>query len=374
VHPVDPQMSTNGAHRPEHDATTPTPLFVCGVARSGTTLLAALLDNHPSLLVLEGETHYYEKIFLRRRLLGRLLRAAALFNLPTIDRWLALGPVISRIHADRVASMALLREWHGYFADMIPLTDGDLRQIVPLDSSRPPFWPSALRLAARLTGGDIAARRYFVEKTPGNERYVFLMEHDFRGTGRYLHIVRDPRAVAASRVAGRQLVGAARDHSVDLTCYMWATSLDYAIRNWRRCGTRYTLLRYEDLVEAPAQTVERIQRRLELPHTADLLRPTRFGLDRSMNSSYRDAQHPSPIVTTSTGRYTDVLTEIELARIERALHAQMNALGYAPERVDGTPRQGRLGGTVKDRTRRRRVESIQRAFRHAGPVVAAARR
>jgi hypothetical protein len=33
--------------------------FVAGQAKSGTTLLAALLDSHPELLVLPQETAYF---------------------------------------------------------------------------------------------------------------------------------------------------------------------------------------------------------------------------------------------------------------------------------------------------------------------------
>src|SRR5204863_7835472 len=36
--------------------------FIAGQAKSGTTLLAALLDNHPELLVLPQETAYFPTV------------------------------------------------------------------------------------------------------------------------------------------------------------------------------------------------------------------------------------------------------------------------------------------------------------------------
>jgi len=36
--------------------------FIAGQAKSGTTLVAALLDNHPELLVLPQETAYFPTV------------------------------------------------------------------------------------------------------------------------------------------------------------------------------------------------------------------------------------------------------------------------------------------------------------------------
>src|SRR5437879_11926542 len=45
--------------------------FIAGQAKSGTTLLAALLDNHPELLVLPQETAYFPTVLRKYRDAGR---------------------------------------------------------------------------------------------------------------------------------------------------------------------------------------------------------------------------------------------------------------------------------------------------------------
>src|SRR4029077_15494282 len=45
--------------------------FIAGQAKSGTTLLAALLDSHPALLVLPQETAYFPTVLRKYRDAGR---------------------------------------------------------------------------------------------------------------------------------------------------------------------------------------------------------------------------------------------------------------------------------------------------------------
>src|SRR5258708_23961220 len=45
--------------------------FIAGQAKSGTTLLAALLDNHPELLVLPEETAYFPTVLTKYATRGR---------------------------------------------------------------------------------------------------------------------------------------------------------------------------------------------------------------------------------------------------------------------------------------------------------------
>jgi hypothetical protein len=45
--------------------------FIAGQAKSGTTLLVALLDNHPDLLVFPEETAYFPTVLTKYALRGR---------------------------------------------------------------------------------------------------------------------------------------------------------------------------------------------------------------------------------------------------------------------------------------------------------------
>src|SRR5437667_53923 len=50
------------------------PCFIAGQAKSGTTLVAALLDSHPELLVLPQETAYFPTVLRKYRDAARSAR------------------------------------------------------------------------------------------------------------------------------------------------------------------------------------------------------------------------------------------------------------------------------------------------------------
>src|SRR5438128_164057 len=69
------------------------PVFVCGPARSGTTLLMRLLDSHPDLAVLPGETYFYQDLLLQRRLSWLFVNISEFADLPKLPQILARPPL-----------------------------------------------------------------------------------------------------------------------------------------------------------------------------------------------------------------------------------------------------------------------------------------
>src|SRR5438132_7470874 len=57
--------------------------FIAGAAKSGTTLLVALLDNHPELLVMPQDTAYFATVLTKYRTRGR----RAQFDYLTKESW-----------------------------------------------------------------------------------------------------------------------------------------------------------------------------------------------------------------------------------------------------------------------------------------------
>lgn len=53
----------------EFTATVRSPIFIIGTPRSGTTLMARILDRHPNLFM-PGETHFFEDIYARKDEIG----------------------------------------------------------------------------------------------------------------------------------------------------------------------------------------------------------------------------------------------------------------------------------------------------------------
>jgi len=142
-----------------------------------------------------------------------------------------------------------------------------------------------------------------------------------------LHIIRDPRAVVASRNYGK---------------YMEATGSRYPIffiiRSWRRTVANYLsnkdkenylMIRYEDLVSQPGEIMNQICRALELPFSEDVLNFSMFrnssGGQWEPNTSFEGTKS---INTLSVERWKSVLQPDEIEVIEFFCQSELEYLGY----------------------------------------------
>ena len=142
-----------------------------------------------------------------------------------------------------------------------------------------------------------------------------------------LHIIRDPRAVVASRNYGK---------------YMEATGSRYPIffiiRSWRRTVANYLsnkdkenylMVRYEDLVSQPGEIMNQICRALELPFSEDMLNFSMFRNSRGgqwqSNTSFEDTES---INTLSIEKWKNILQPDEIEVIEYFCQSELRLMGY----------------------------------------------
>ena len=173
--------------------------FVVGVPRSGTTLFARLLDGHPQLFVLPFETHASQwagRPDPVTPLLGRIVRERKYANQPTPEE-----------QVERA-----------------------LRARLPGPASLEALLRAAVETVHEL--GDAPPRaEVWVEKTPRHLRIVPELMRIFGPETRVLALVRDPRAVMASRRTRFERIGAG---NVRHFAQRWA----YADALVRRCQAR----------------------------------------------------------------------------------------------------------------------------------------
>lgn len=213
-----------------------TPLLVCGVGRSGTSLLQAMLAAHPEI-VFPPETQFFR-----------------------------------RYVADPVARNSLEQ---GTLEDLADALDADERL------ARSGF--SSSDLLAEETAGDIDLLRvhrrllvlsaeregghYVGDKDPKNLEHLPALHAAFPGAF-VLHVVRDPRDVVLSRTKA--------DWSSHRPWWMHALVLREQLRRGRQRGPalftdRYIEVRYEKLVADPERVLRDLVRRIGLPWSAEML-------------------------------------------------------------------------------------------------------
>ena len=327
----------------QHEAASGDPrrVFLCGTARGGTTLLAGLLDGHPSLAVLPGDTRIWP--VLMDRTLGRgVVRAAAALDRPGLTALLGLPGVWRLAFRDRRALEARLARW----LEDLPGPPVDARSLaahVACTLRRPAdFWGAFFEAFFAVAGTEMAARPIRVEKTPLNELLVPLLGRLFGARTRWVHVVRDPRAVVASWLAMRTPPPARRRRAILDRCVDWSRSAHRALRASAEDPERYRALRYEDLVAAPAQVMAGVASFLGIAWNDTLRTPTRLGVPWAPNSSFEDARRGAPgaVLDRQTGRFGEILVPDEVGWIEAVLGTQMVAWGYAPGVPSSEPGKG----------------------------------
>lgn len=279
-----------GRVAPEHPPAelVAAPAFVCGYYRSGTTLMAGLLQGHPDVVSLPSESRYFGQW---RRRLASLPEEEMLADLH--DGWIRRA-----VSPDGLPPFwSLGRPWE----------DGDDRYAA---FTRALFAYTAGRKPSDDLLGIVAAAfaqgmnpRLWAEKTPTNEFHVPEIVAAYQNA-RFVHMVRDPRATLASIKAwnrGQHLV------SVPAAAVELRKSFEAACTNVERIGAdRYLVVRYEDLVTEPEREMRRVASFLGLDWSDVLVTPS-----TTANSSNAERRVQGRIhglsETASAGRVADAI-------------------------------------------------------------------
>jgi hypothetical protein len=271
-------------------------VFVVGVARSGTSLLKALLDGHPEMWVPPAESFAIDWC-------EAVDPAAAFLALPRYDALLPAGSAERGL----VEETLRLRFQPG---------TGPARAVLAF-----------LEAMARVQSPASAAT-HWVEKTPKHLRMVPALLSAL-GTGtRVVCVVRDPRAVLASQA--RRWERGRTPQGMRHFARRWATG-DVLTRAFQEQHPEFLAVRYEDLVATPEDVMRRLAGHLQVTWDDILVKPTRGGEPWGGNSSYGTESAPSRISPVSLRRYEQELPAAIVEGLSRLLAPRMEHWGYEPE-------------------------------------------
>src|SRR6266496_1949563 len=230
--------------------------FIAGQAKSGTTLLVALLDNHPQLLVLPEETAYFPTDLTKQSL------ANVLFGGPC--KW-------GKRNYSTFPREEFLKAFEGAAFDPRNAQEDLLVLMVKA-------YAATLERPLETVGR-------WVEKTPANRNHIPEIFRRFPHS-KILVTIRDPRAILAAQIA------------LEKTRQTGRFSTYYVIAHWRvaaRLARRVRdgevpglVVAYEKLVCEPARIMEEVCAYLEIDFDPDIvLTPTKVGQFWRGNSAAR---------------------------------------------------------------------------------------
>lgn len=277
-------------------------LLLCGYPKSGTTLLQTLLDGHPDVVVIPEETKYFSRLhrFPWRRRASYLLRRT---------RMSRFDPKVEGIYdLDYV-------DW--------PVFQTTLRALLPALPAQREVLPAIAQAYARASGLLATEWKYWVEKTPGNERHLGSARAMWPEL-RAVYLVRDPRDVFTSFRIKRGQRG--KTLEVGAFCSAWRASLAAWDGFAELAPEDAHCVIYESLVDDPEAEIARLCAFLGVEDAASLRRPTVGSRAWGGNSMHGDVF--AGVSSVPVGRHRGQLSVEEIRSIERELAAAFERFGW----------------------------------------------
>jgi hypothetical protein len=286
--------------------------FIAGQAKSGTTLVAALLDGLPELLVLPQETAYFPTVLRKYRDAGR----GAQFDYLTKESF-------SRV---LFGGEPKWRE-HEYknFPQQKFLATFERAAFDPANAQRDLLALMA-ESYAETTGVPLDGIKRWIEKTPANRNHVDEIFARFP-SAKLLVTLRDPRAILATQIALEKTRRTKR-FSVYYVIAHWRVTAKLA-RRVRAGDVPGLLVQFEQLVSQPSSVMRNVCDYLEIEFDPEVvLTPTKIAQPWGGNSAAQVAF--SQVSAEPAARWEKELSEDEIGWVEWHCRDLMPEFEYEP--------------------------------------------
>jgi len=279
--------------------------FICGAPRSGTTLLANLLDGHPDIFMLPWETHIlqYWNFHKNNNSLERFFMRD---YLNTIDVAVFINKVAREQQDKAIHSTYGVKD---YFKFKLKNRDAFIKQYkstIKDNCSGITLKIIYEALFNALLQFENNKEKLVIEKRPLDNEMCAISLHETFPNAKFVHIIRDPRTryiSAKMRRVYRKLgifpKWGNRFNDKDFSTFhseISMVSLELARLNKEIIGEKYHIVKYEELLMNPEKEIKKIAHHLCVEYNDTLLQQTSnnkeqvamSSLERGMSSGIRD--------------------------------------------------------------------------------------
>lgn len=289
------------------------PIFICGHPKAGTSLLRAVFDSHPQLVVYPEETVFFRRFLPRAgNRAGETLFQVADESLIHIFLWNRDNPPASQAgFPDR-----------DYSSIPYEQVRSEMRRLLGERCNH----PGDILSAAVLAYGQVCKQitpttRAWVEKSPYNEFFTEKI-YGWWPQARCVHIVRDPRDNYVSYRRKHP------DWSAEIFAASWQRSTRAGLYNLAHYGAdKYLILRFEDLAGSPENSLRQLTTFLGIAWDESLAAPTRAGASWQGNSMFSESFEA--ISAAPVARWREQLAISDVALIERICSGLMGRFRYS---------------------------------------------
>jgi hypothetical protein len=268
------------------------PIFIVGCGRSGSTMLGAMVGAHPQIVCIPEAQFIIDLM-------------------PKGDSDSEVDPVAV---IDRIVKHWRFRVW-----------EFDLGCRRPAHGAIEPTYRETIEWLVRryAESVDRPGARIWVDQAPGHAEHIWKLLQHF-ADAKFIHIVRDGRAVAASIMpldwGPNEIYSAARK---------WQERVGYGYIAAAALGPERVLhVRYEDVVERTESTMQRVANFLGVDFVSEMLSTTGLKLPRFTRYQHRLIGEPPR--SDRTDGWRKALSRREIEIFESVVGDLLPLLGYKP--------------------------------------------
>jgi hypothetical protein len=284
-------------------------IFICGHRKSGTTLLASLLDNHIDLFVYPYETHFWYSFY------------PEYINKPEKEK---LERIKNYIYDDLIKTV---KEWTGYKIDKDLLFTGFCSLLEKTEKTTKDYFDCLVN-AVKYTLND--GNTSIVTKDTHLELYANKI-YGYYPDAKFINVIRDPRDNCASLMSGWDKH---YKYQYDSKERLFRDFIDRAylcqqvsLSNFEKYPN-YQIIKYEDLVKETDLAMFDVKNFLGIRYSDSLLEPTILCKKWKGNSFDKKF---NTISDSRIGIYKKYLTENQIKVIEYYFYELLDEFNYKPE-------------------------------------------